>query len=136
MSNSSLIQISSKRFKAPVGLYGHWSGKENLEAVKTVLAKTSRIGDPSYLVAQIFYEFATILGKYDGEYSFGIDAYGDNINWLTDHHTVYVDADTGIYTYRGVEHNEFEPEQHEPLARLVAESKIPKTTREPKPAGI
>jgi len=119
MGSPSFIQITSKDFQAPITLYGHWSRKDNLEAVKTVLARTDRIGDPSYLVAQIFYEFAIALGKYDGSFSFGIDAFGHDVEKAGDVATVYVNADTGVYTYKGAEYDEFEPEHHEPMARLV-----------------
>jgi hypothetical protein len=53
----------------------------------------------SYLTAQIFYEFAK-LGNYDGELSFGIDAFGSDPE-LMDNATVYVNADTGEYTFDG-----------------------------------
>ena len=138
MGDRSYIQITSKDFKTPISLYGHWSGTDNLEAVKNVLARTGRIGDPSYLTAQIFYEFAK-LGNYDGEYSFGIDAFGyepdkpafmsfSNNNW-----TVYVNADTGEYTYKGEVHTEFVPEVKS-MAELVREAREGglKITREPK----
>ena len=138
MGDRSYIQITSKDFKTPISLYGHWSGTDNLEAVKNVLARTGRIGDPSYLTAQIFYEFAK-LGNYDGEYSFGIDAFGaepdkpafmsfSNNNW-----TIYVNADTGEYTYKGEVHTEFVPEVKS-MAEKVREAKEGgmKVTREPK----
>lgn len=114
MGDRSYIQISSKDFKTPIALYGHYSGLDNLEAVKNVLARTSRIGDPSYLTAQIFYEFAK-LGNYDGEYSFGIDTfnsdpkYGEN-PYSINNPTIYVNADTGEYTYLGEVYTEFVPE--------------------------
>lgn len=112
MGDRSIIQISSKEFQTPISLYGHWSGTDNIEAVKNVLARTGRIGDPSYLTAQIFYEFAK-LGEYDGEYSFGIDAFGgepakpDFMSFANNNPTVFVNADTGEYTYQGELHTEF-----------------------------
>jgi hypothetical protein len=112
MGDRSYIQITSKDFKTPISLYGHWSGTDNLEAVKNVLARTGRIGDPSYLTAQIFYEFAK-LGNYDGELSFGIDAFGNEpdkpafMSFGNNNHVVYVDADSGEYTYKGITHDEF-----------------------------
>jgi hypothetical protein len=107
MGNRAFIQIDSKRFETPIILYGHWSGEDNLTAVKTVLERTTRIGDPSYLAAQIFYEFATVLGDYDGELSFGIDT-----GYLAGREdknvpSVFVNADTGEYSYEGVSYKEY-----------------------------
>lgn len=107
MGNRAYIQIESERFTSPVILYGHWSGEDNLTAVQNVLARTSRIGDPSYLTAQLFYEFANVLGSYDGSLGFGIDTghltgdeWGDVAN-------VIVNADTGEYSVSGVVFSEF-----------------------------
>lgn len=110
MGDRSFIQVSSKDFLTPITFYGHWSGEQNLEAVRNVLERTGRIGDVSYLTAQIFYEFAQ-LGGYDGELSFGIDAFGGDSSIFADNPTVYVDADTGEYTYQGELHTEFAKEK-------------------------
>jgi hypothetical protein len=94
MGNRSMIVIESEQFISPISLYGHWSGSSNATAVNNVLARTGRIGDPSYLTAQLFHEFSK-LGEYDGELSFGIDAFGyGKHDWLNAD-TVYVNADTG-----------------------------------------
>lgn len=106
MGDRSFIQVSSRDFLTPIMFYGHWSGDTNLQAVRNVLERSGRIGDPSYLSAQIFYEFAK-LGEYDGELSFGIDSFGNNPESVADNPTVFVDADSGEYTYRGVVHDEF-----------------------------
>ena len=53
-----------------------------------------RIGDPSYLTAQLFYRFSQ-LGGYEGKLGFGIDAYDDHGEGLDDNPPVYVDADSG-----------------------------------------
>lgn len=106
MGDRSFIQVSSRDFLTPITFYGHWSGDTNLQAVRNVLERSGRIGDPSYLSAQIFYEFAQ-LGNYDGELSFGIDSFGNNPESVADNPTIFVDADTGEYTYRGVVHDEF-----------------------------
>jgi len=100
MGNRAFIQVESKDFSAPIIFYGHWSGTENLDAVRNVLARTGRIGDGSYLAAQIFQEFATTLGAYDGELGFGI-ASGEVGDAWANEPTVYVDADTGAYTVDG-----------------------------------
>jgi hypothetical protein len=105
MGNRAFIQVESKEFLAPIIFYGHWSGDENLDAVRNVLARTGRIGDASYLAAQIFHEFAS-LGSYDGELSFGI-ASGEVGDVWADVPTVYVDADTGTYTVDGETYSEF-----------------------------
>ena len=100
MGDRSFIQIDSERFELPIVLYGHWSGSDNVEAVQNVLARTTRVGDPSYLTAQLFYEFAR-LGDYDGELSFGIDTGEVGTEAWVDNPTVYVNADTGEVTYNG-----------------------------------
>lgn len=103
MGDRSAIVIHSEQYKTPITFYGHWSGEQNIEAVKNVLARTSRVGDPSYLTAQIFWEFAK-LGNYDGELSFGIDTFGaDGLGSLMDNPTIYVNADTGQYSTDGLE---------------------------------
>ena len=96
MGDRSFIVVEATDFKAPITFYGHWSGEQNVEAVRNVLARTGRIGDVSYLTAQLFHEFAT-LGGYDGELSFGIDAYGADPDTVGDNPTVYVNANTGEY---------------------------------------
>lgn len=103
MGDRSAIVIYSERYKTPITLYGHWSGEQNIEAVQNVLARTGRVGDPSYLTAQIFWEFAK-LGNYDGEYSFGIDTFGvDGVDSLMDNPTIFVNADKGQYSTNGLE---------------------------------
>jgi len=93
MGDRSSIVIKSKQFDSPIRFYGHWSGESNREAVNNVLAWTDRVGDPSYLAAQIYYEFAVKLGGTDGMLSFGISAdantYGD------DNKPIIINADTG-----------------------------------------
>jgi hypothetical protein len=97
MGNRAFIQIESKYLETPIILYGHWSGDDNITAVRNVLERTNRVGNPSYLAAQIFYEFAITLGSYTGELGFGIDsghlAGGED----SDVPSVYVNADTGEY---------------------------------------
>lgn len=98
MGNRSYIQVESTAFATPVVLYGHWSGTDNLTAVRNVLASTARIGDPSYLTAQLFFAFAIECGNYDGQLSFGISTgeVSDETDWVNEP-TVYVNADTGEY---------------------------------------
>lgn len=99
MGNRSVIQVNSDSLPYPISFYGHWSGDDNLKAVKTALSSThARIGDANYLAAQIFYHFAMELGGYDGNLGFGIDTDPYEPEWL-DNPIVYVDADTGNYTY-------------------------------------
>lgn len=107
MGDRAYIQIESERLELPILLYGHYAGVTNLEAVKTVLARTSRIGDPSYLAAQIFYEFAIVQGNYDGELGFGLDTGVLTDSVWVDNPTVYLNADTGEYTYDGVSYDEY-----------------------------
>lgn len=103
MGDRSAIVIHSKQFKTPITLYGHWSAETNITAVQNVLASTDRVGDPSYLTAQIFWEFAN-LGSYDGKLSFGIDTFGaDGVADAMDNPTIWVDADTGRFSTDGLE---------------------------------
>jgi hypothetical protein len=108
MGDRSLIVVKAKAFPTPITFYGHWSGEDNVTAVRNVLRRTGRIGDVSYLTAQIFYEFAK-LGNYDGELSFGIETseYSASEDLWMDNPTIIVDADTGEYTLEGVVHTEF-----------------------------
>ena len=102
MGDRSLIVIESEQFATPITLYGHWSGTSNIDAVKSVLARTGRVGDPSYLTAQLFYKFAVELGKYDGNLSFGIDAFGgtpQEINATMDTDAIVVNADKGTWRW-------------------------------------
>lgn len=99
MGDRSAIVVTAKEFKTPITFYGHWSGDDNITAVKNVLARTGRIGDVSYLTAQLFYEFAK-LGNYDGELSFGIDTFGYTPDGM-DNPTITINADTGEYTIEG-----------------------------------
>ena len=101
MGDRATIHITSEQFSSAVELYGHWSGTDNAKAVANVLDKTGRIGDPSYLTAQLFYEYAK-LGNYGGELSFGIRATNDNPSdtW-DDNPIVVVNADTGFVDYDG-----------------------------------
>lgn len=109
MGNRAYIQIDSQRFQSPIIFYGHWSGTDNLTAVKNVLEKTARIGDPSYLTAQLFYEFSR-LGEYDGSLSFGIETGHLTGGEWSDVPSVLVNADTGEYEYDGEIMTEFVPD--------------------------
>jgi hypothetical protein len=102
MGDRATIHITSESFTSPIELYGHWSGTDNAKAVANVLERTGRIGDPTYLTAQLFYEYATILGKYDGNLGFGIRAVAGTPNSLWDDNpVVVVNADTGSVEYDG-----------------------------------
>jgi len=101
MGNRSLIIVRAKSFgDNEIRLYGHWSGEDNIHAVKNVLAQTDRVGDESYLTAQLFHEFSVAQAGYEGGLGFGIHIASrwDDEGWI-DADTVIVDADTGNYTY-------------------------------------
>jgi hypothetical protein len=101
MGDRATIHITSEQFDAPIELYGHWSGTDNAKAVANVLERTGRIGDPSYLTAQLFYEYAK-LGNYNGELSFGIRAIKAEPNdTYDDNPVVVVNADIGSVQYDG-----------------------------------
>lgn len=107
MGNRAYIQVESKYSETPIIIYGHWSGEDNLTAVRNVLGRTDRIGDAGYLTAQIFYEFAVALGNYEGELSFGIESgHLAGAEWA-DVPNVYVNADTGEYHCGGTTYGEF-----------------------------
>ena len=91
MGDRSAIIIESERFITPITLYGHWSGRDNLTAVASVLETTDRVGDPSYLTAQLFYKFAVELGKYDGT--------PQEINATMDTDAIVVNADKGTWRW-------------------------------------
>jgi hypothetical protein len=102
-------------------MYGHYSGRDNLTAVKNVLATTDRIGDP-YLTAQIFHEF-TRLGGYQGHLGFGLWVGDlDDID-ESDNHAVIVDIDTGLMTYKG-ETRQIEQLKEKPAAPAYSTAKI------------
>jgi hypothetical protein len=107
MGNRAYIQVDSQSFQTPIIFYGHWSGEDNLTAVKNVLARTARIGDPSYLTAELFYGFAIELGSYDGSLSFGIESGHLTGSEWGDVPSVLVNADTGEYSIDGVVFSEF-----------------------------
>ena len=104
MGNRAWIEVSAEQFETPISFYGHWSGEDNLTAVRKTLEISTRIGDVSYLTAQIFYNF-TQLGRYTGDTGFGIFS---GVSPATDDvDTVYVNADTGAYTYQGITYDEY-----------------------------
>ena len=94
MGNRAFIQVESERFVEPLVFYGHWSGETNVAAVQSVLERTDRVGDPSYLSAQIFHEF-TKLGGYEGGTGFGIWVGRVTAEDWADNPTVVINADTG-----------------------------------------
>lgn len=115
MGNRSVIQINSDSLPYPISFYGHWSGEDNLKAVKNLLdVHYPRVGDATYFAAQLFYKFAIELGGYDGDLSFGIDTQPYDEEWL-DNPIVYVDADNGEYTYQGVTYDR----EHNPVKRCA-----------------
>jgi hypothetical protein len=103
MGDRSLIVMRDNSSDLEIVMYGHWSGDDNLTAVRNILSKTSRVGD-CYLVAEVFHEFSVVLGGYSGlDFgSFGIFAAqkGFDEGWI-DAPTIYVNVDTGEYEYEG-----------------------------------
>jgi hypothetical protein len=105
MGDRAYIEITSENFDSAIVLYGHWSGEDNLKAVKAVLEFTDRINDASYLVAQIFNKFAIEIGKYDGSLGYGISAITPDEGYYdwADNPVVFVNADNGNYSVGGDE---------------------------------
>jgi hypothetical protein len=102
MGNRAVIAIQQDETERDnfVLLYGHYSGGDNLNAVLNTLRRTDRIGDPAYLTAQIFYEFAR-MGDYNGELGFGIYQGTKNAIDETDNPAVFVNPYNGVITYQG-----------------------------------
>jgi 2-methylaconitate cis-trans-isomerase PrpF len=105
MGDRASVIITSKDFKAPITIYGHWGGTTNAMAVAKVLERTDRVGDANYLTAQVFYEYAVSLNEYDGNLSFGIGAYDDSNGYghgaTDDNPPIILNADTGEVEYQG-----------------------------------
>jgi len=100
MGDRASIFITSKSLANPIELYGHWAGTDGLTAVAKVLKRTDRIGDTSYLIAQVFYEFAVIQGGYTGHLGFGIrsvETIGSS-GW-NDNPDIILNADNGSVQY-------------------------------------
>lgn len=98
-SNIVIRETASQKDNLVI-LYGHWAGGDNLTAVLNTLEKTDRIGDSTYLTAQIFHEF-TQLGNYDGGLGYGLWVGDLESIDETDNPAVIVDCDTGAITYNG-----------------------------------
>lgn len=103
MGNRAVIAIQQDETDENnfVLLYGHHSGGDNLNAVLETMKRTDRIGDPAYLTAQIFYEFAR-FGHYNGELGFGIYTGGREAIDETDNPAVFVNPYDGVITYQGL----------------------------------
>ena len=125
MGNRSLIIIRSEKFptNTEIRFYGHWAGEDNFHAVKNVIDRSDRLGDPDYLTAQLFHEFAVEFGAYDGNLGYGISVVeqGSDGVWI-DNPSVIVNADYGYYEYEG---NIYKPE------RKTAEPSVNKNKSEP-----
>lgn len=102
MGDRSHIVIRNSNPADTITLYGHWAGTTNIDAVRSVMSRTKRLGDISYLTAELFYEFAVVEGKYTGVGfgSYGMWAGGDDGVWA-DNPSVYVNADDGTFDYEG-----------------------------------
>jgi len=93
MGNRVTVSISSQEHESPINIYSHWSGDEIYPVVQQALEESDRIGDASYLSAQIVHAVFTDLG-YDGKLGFGIWT-GEAHGLTDDNDTMFVDADTG-----------------------------------------
>jgi hypothetical protein len=100
VGDRSVITVVSR--EATISIYGHYAGDTNLMAVRNVLKRTDRIGDPAYLTAQLFHEFAVVLGNFDGNLGYGISEGTWEDDWL-DNPTVIVNAENGEYCIEGEE---------------------------------
>jgi hypothetical protein len=94
MGDRSSIYITNDTDDSVIRIYGHWSGDDNAKAVVNLLTRTDRVGDPMYLTAQAFYEFAITLGGYTGSTGFGIGS-ATYIDFFDDNEPIVINADTG-----------------------------------------
>jgi hypothetical protein len=99
MGNRVTIEMNSVEFESNLLIYSHWMGDSALIAIQDVLSTTTRIGDASYLAAQIFHRFAT-AGGYDGNMGFGLSTGTNGDSW-DDMPTHFVDLDRGYYSVGG-----------------------------------
>jgi hypothetical protein len=93
MGNRVTVSISGKDHETPVNVYSHWAGDEVYAIVQDVLETSDRIGDGSYLTAQIIHAIFTELA-YDGKLSFGVWAGELGESW-DDNDPMFVDTDNG-----------------------------------------
>lgn len=93
MGNRVTVSIESAEFDSPVNIYGHWVGEEIYPVVQQALESSDRIGDGSYLVAEIIHAVFDGFG-YIGKLGFGVWA-GSDVPLVDDNPTMFVDADTG-----------------------------------------
>jgi carbohydrate-binding DOMON domain-containing protein len=102
MGDRSHIVIRGNDPKETITLYGHWAGTTNIDAVRSVMGRTTRANDISYLTAELFYEFAIVEGSYKGVGfgSYGMWAGDDDGAWA-DNPSVYVNTIDGTFDYEG-----------------------------------
>lgn len=93
MGNRVTVSISSQEHESPINIYAHWAGDEIYNVVIYALDNSKRIGDASYLSAQIIHAIFQDLG-YDGKESFGVWS-GDPTDLGDDNDTLFIDADLG-----------------------------------------
>ena len=95
MGNRVTISLTSQEHETPVNIYAHWAGDEIYPVVQQALEESGRVGDASYLSAQIIHAVFTKL-SYDGHNSFGIWT-GEADGLTDDNDTMFVDLDNGTW---------------------------------------
>lgn len=95
MGNRVTVSISGKDHEAPVNIYSHWDGEEIYPIVQQALEDSDRIGDNSYLTAQLVHAILNGLG-YDGKLGFGVWSGEIGESW-DDNPTMFVDAENGAW---------------------------------------
>lgn len=96
MGNRVTVSISSHEFGSPINIYSHWAGNSVYQVITDTLAASQRIGDGSYLTAQLIQAVFSEYG-YDGKLSFGVwSGEVSTDNW-DDNPTMYVDTDNGSW---------------------------------------
>lgn len=93
MGNRVTVSISSQEHEAPINIYAHWAGNSVYQVITDTLASSDRIGDASYLTAQLIHAVFAEYG-YDGKLSFGVWS-GEFTESTDDNDPMFVDADTG-----------------------------------------
>lgn len=105
MGNRVTVSISSHEFGSPVNIYGHWAGDGVYQTVLDALLASQRIGDGSYLTAQIINAVFREM-DYNGKDSFGVWSGEVSADTWDDNQPMFVDADTGQWRIGDSEWND------------------------------
>lgn len=119
MGNRVTVSLESQEHEAPINIYAHWAGDDIYSIVQQALENSDRIGDASYLSAQVIHAVFTNLG-YNGRTSFGIWT-GSDVPLEDDNPTMFVDLDTGKWRIGQMDWQDRSTAVHEALSAECAE---------------